>query len=81
LPKAISPHQNYFLWGTRNYTGEVLILLQSKRADAERYCESVEEGTEVFHPYAMAEEHYTIYICRGLKKPLPELWPQLKHWN
>jgi hypothetical protein len=81
LPKAISPHQNYFLWGPRDYTGEVLILMQSKRADAERNCGSVEEAARVAHPYAMREEQYTIHICRNLKKPLRELWPQLKHWN
>ena len=81
LPKAISPHQSYYLWGPRDYTGEQLILLQSKRADAERNCNSVEEVGAVGHPLAMAEEHYTIYICRGLKQPLRELWPRLKHWN
>lgn len=81
LPKAISPHQNYYLWGPRDYTGEVLILLQSKREDAERHCASVEEAGRVGHPYAMAEEHYTIYVCRGLDRPLKELWPALKHWN
>jgi hypothetical protein len=29
----------------------------------------------------MGEEHYTIFICRGLKQPLRDLWPRLKHWN
>lgn len=81
LPKAISPHQNYFLWGPRDYTGEVLILLQSDRADADEHCGSVEEAERVGHPYAMAEEHYTIFVCRDLKRPLKEVWPDLKHWN
>jgi hypothetical protein len=81
LPKAISPHQSYFLWGPGDYTGETLILLQSKREDAERNCRSVEEAGQVGHPLSMGEEHYTIYICRGLKQPLRDLWPSLKHWN
>lgn len=81
LPKAISPHQSYFLWGPRDYTGEVLILLQSKREDAERNCNSVEEVGTVGHPLAMSEEHYQIFICRNLKQPLGQLWPRLKHWN
>jgi hypothetical protein len=81
LPKAISPHQSYYLWGLRDYTGDELILLQSKRADAERSCNSVEEVGTVGHPLSMTEEHYTIFICRGLKQPLRELWPRLKHWN
>lgn len=81
LPKAISPHQNYFLWGPRDYTGAVLIILQADREELERGCRSVEEAATLNHPFAMAEEHYTIFICRGLKQPLSQLWPSLKHWN
>ncbi|CAN5733591.1 glycosyltransferase family 39 protein [soil metagenome] len=81
LPKAVSGHQSYFLWGHRGYTGEVLILLGSKKEDAEKNCESVEEKTEVGHPYSMAEEKYKILVCRNTKKPLPEIWQSLKHWN
>jgi hypothetical protein len=29
----------------------------------------------------MAEENGPIWVCRGLKTPLPELWGKLKHWN
>jgi len=81
LPKAISGHQSYFLWGHHGYTGEVLIVLGSKREDAEKNCQSVEEKTEVNHPYSMNEEKYKILICRGLREPLPDLWAKLKHWN
>ena len=81
MPKAISPHQNYFLWGPRDYTGEALIVLQAEREELERVCESVEDGAVLNHPYAMAEERYTIFICRRLKQPLPQMWPSLKHWN
>lgn len=65
LPKAIGPHQSYHVWGPRDYTGDVMILLQSERADAERDCMSVEEVGTVNHPFSMREEHYTIFICRG----------------
>jgi hypothetical protein len=81
LPKAISPHQNYYLWGPRDYTGEIMIVLQWDRATAEQHCRSVEEAAVVDHPYAMAGERYTIFLCRGLKQPLSEAWPQWKHWN
>ena len=81
LTKAISAHQNYYLWGPRDYTGEELILLQWSRERAERYFKSVEEAGVNYHPLSMAEEHYTIFIGRGLKQPLSEMWPQFKHWN
>ncbi|HUR97451.1 MAG TPA: glycosyltransferase family 39 protein [Pyrinomonadaceae bacterium] len=81
LPKAISGHQSYFMWGPREYDGSVILLLGSKREEAERNCSSVEVSDLVEHPYAMAEERFSILVCRGLKTPLPELWPKLKHWN
>ncbi len=81
LPKAVSAHQSYFIWGHRGLSGEVLILLGSKKEDAERNCESVEEKTEVNNPYSMNEEKYKILLCRKTKKPLPEIWQSLKHWN
>lgn len=81
LPKAICAHQNYFFWGRRNYTGEVLITLQWSRRRAEERCKSVEEVGTVGHPYAMGEEHYTIFVCRETKLPLQEVWPRLKFFN
>jgi hypothetical protein len=81
LPKAISGHQNYYFWGPRHYTGESLILLQWSQKWAERACTSVQEEATLDPPYAMQEEHYTIYLCRGLKIPMPEFWRRIKHWN
>lgn len=81
LPKAISAHQNYYFWGPRQYTGESLILLQSDLEDAQRWCQDVQIGPKLDPEYGMGEEHYTILICHGLKKPLAELWPRLKVWN
>jgi hypothetical protein len=81
LPKAISGHQNYYLWGPRNYTGEVIIVLGYRPELANRTCGTVEVVGAVGHPYAMAEEHYTIFICRGLKGGLQESWPERKIWN
>jgi hypothetical protein len=81
LPKSISPHQNYYYWGPREYTGESLILLHYDLADAQHGCQSVQTGPTLNHPYAMQEEHYTILVCRGSKVPLADAWPRLKVWN
>jgi hypothetical protein len=29
----------------------------------------------------MEEENGPIFVCRGLRTPLVELWPRLKNWN
>lgn len=81
LPKSISGHQSYYLWGPRDYTGEVLIILGWSKEDAEKLCESVEEKTETNHPYSPSYEKYKILVCRKTRKPLPEIWRKLKHWN
>jgi hypothetical protein len=81
LPTAISGHQTHFFWGPRGATGEVVIVVQGTRSRLEERCRSVEEAGRHFHPWGMAEENRPIFICRGLKTPLAELWPRLKHWN
>lgn len=61
--------------------GESLIMLNWQLDDARYWCQNVEEGPQVGHPYAMGWEHYTILICHGLKKPLAEAWPRFKVWD
>ena len=81
LASAISAHQNYYFWGPPRFNGDILIVLQSNRQRLEKVCGSVEEAAVHFHPYGMAEENQPIYVCRGLKLNLTEIWPELKHWN
>jgi hypothetical protein len=82
LPKAICPHQSYFLWGPRNYTGEIMILIGSAHADeAKRFFESVEVAATLDNPYAIPNENRPVLLCRGLKTNLRTLWPELKEWD
>lgn len=81
LPRAISAHQNHFFWGPRGFRGDVLVVLQDDRESLEQVCASVEEAVRHDHPWGMAEENGPIWVCRGLKTPLPELWPRLRKWN
>jgi 4-amino-4-deoxy-L-arabinose transferase-like glycosyltransferase len=81
LPKSISAHQNYYYWGPRDYTGESLIFLHYDLDDVQRWCQSVQVGSKLDPYYGMAEEHYTILVCNGLKKSLKEVWPRFKVWN
>jgi len=82
LPKAICPHQSYYLWGPRDYTGEMVILVGSARIEeAQPFFASVEVAANLNHPYAESIETRPILLARGLKVNLPTLWPQLKRWN
>ena len=82
LPKAISGHQNYFLWGPRGYSGEsVIVLGGASREGLLKYFNSVEKVGTVYHPYSMPYEHFDIYYCRWSKHPLDEMWTVFKRWN
>jgi hypothetical protein len=82
LPKAISGHQNYFLWGPRNYNGEIVIVLGSGNPDNDRKLfESVQVGAELNNRYALQFENRAILLCRGLHGNLQELWPKVKNWD
>ncbi len=81
LPPATCAHQSYYLWGPPASQVDNLIWLQWDREGIERRCRSVEQVGEHFHPWGMAEENRPIYLCRGLRAPLRELWPGLKLFN
>jgi hypothetical protein len=82
LPPALSGHQTYWLWGSRGYSGNCLIVLGDSRERLEELFEHVEYvGTSADNPYAL-EKEIAVYICRGAKfGTLAEVWPQLKKWR
>lgn len=81
LPKAISGHQNYFLWGPRNYTGEIVILIGEKEEDVRKEFESVTVAATQSNPYALWYQTQPILLCRGLKWNLQAGWPTVKNWR
>ena len=81
LPKAISNHQSYWLWGPRDYAGESVIVLGSDgRGDREHFA-SVEPVGRTYHPYSRRDEHFEIFLCRDLNTTLQALWPRTKKWD
>jgi hypothetical protein len=81
LPPAICNHQSYWLWGPRDYTGEIMIVMGSDgRSDREHF-KSVEVAGQVGHPYARGDRHFPVLLCHGLVTDLRLFWPKTKHWN
>jgi hypothetical protein len=84
LPPAISGHNNYWLWGPRGCTGEVVLVLGGERARLEEVFERVEQaGTfvcagDLCMPY---ENHLPIWVGRKPRVPMARLWPGLKHYE
>ena len=82
LPAAISGHQNYFFWGPRNFSGDILLVLDDSADDEREQFESVEDlGQVLSSPWAMPwEQRNHIYLCRHLKGSVHDLWPNIKEW-
>ncbi|PYJ13983.1 MAG: glycosyltransferase [Verrucomicrobia bacterium] len=82
LPSAISGHQNYFLWEPRDWTGEVLLVLDTDDEDERKLFASVQDlGQIVSSPWAMPfERRNHIFLCRDLKTSVQEFWPRVKKW-
>jgi hypothetical protein len=82
LPRAISGHNNYWLWGYGGREPTALILLGGRKERLERVLGSVEPVTTVECGLCMPyENHKPVWIGRGLKQPLSALWPELKHYD
>jgi hypothetical protein len=81
LPKAVSGHNNYYLWGPRNYSGEIVITVGESLPDVRKTFDQVEPAAVITHEYARPEEdHLPVYICRNPKMALKEAWRQTKHY-
>jgi len=82
LPRSLSGHQTWFLWGPRGYSGNCMIVLGDHRERLEQLWDHVEYvGESADNPYAL-EKQIDVYICRGAKfGTLAQLWPELKRWR
>lgn len=82
LPKVISSHNNYWIWGPGNPSGRIVIVLGGDLEDHEEVFESVSEAGVFRCDYCMPyEDNSPIYIGRNLKVPVKTLWPQIKHYD
>jgi len=82
LPKALSGHQSYYLWGPRNYTGECVIVIGDRREVLESVFEHVEQVGATYARYAIPyENNRPVWLCRGFKLgSIQQFWPRVKKW-
>ncbi|NYF81033.1 ArnT family glycosyltransferase [Granulicella arctica] len=81
LPPAISGHNNYWLWGPKGYTGDVLILINGATPqELSEFYQSVQIVGRMDVPFSMPFEHRNIYLVRGRRKNLTDDWLSFKHY-
>ncbi|RPH94262.1 MAG: hypothetical protein EHM72_15725 [Calditrichaeota bacterium] len=82
LPPAICGHNNYFLWGARGCSGQILIIWGGKQQDHEQVYADVRAVGYFHHPYVMPYENDAVlYLCRHPKTSLDAVWPTVKNYN
>jgi hypothetical protein len=79
---AISGHNNYWIWGPRGRTGQVLVVLSRHPERLQQIFRSVRlAGTTACGDCMPYENGLGIYVCRGMHPPLDQLWPEFKHYE
>jgi dolichyl-phosphate-mannose-protein mannosyltransferase len=82
LPRAISGHNNYYLWGPRQKTGEVVIAVGMPLEELKHLFDQIELAATINFEYAIPEENnLPVYICRKPKMTLQQAWPRLKFYG
>jgi hypothetical protein len=82
LPPSLSGHNNYWLWGPGERSGETVIVVGGSREGHQRRFASVEHAATVRCRYCMPyENNKPIFVLRGPREPLAEIWPELKHYD
>ena len=82
LPRAISGHNQYGLWGPGAMTGQVAVAIGYSELQLRQFYDEVSAQASVSPQYAMPEEtQLTIFVCRRPKRSLQESWPAWKYLN
>ena len=79
LPPVVSGHNNYWLWGTHGYTGNVIVDVHGDCGAKDRLFASSRRATVFDAPWVISYEHdIPIMVCNGIKVPLATLWPKIR---
>jgi hypothetical protein len=82
LPRAISGHNNYYLWGVRGYSGASVIAVGVPSWLTHTEFGEVRRMGTFTNPYVLPDQNnLSIELCTRPKMPLAEFWPRAKaYW-
>jgi hypothetical protein len=79
LPKAVSGHMAYFIWGPHNTrSAKILIAINGEESNYRRAFGSVERAAMLGTKYSIPHEHVPVFLCHDPRHSLSELWPLAK---
>ena len=78
LPAPISRNGDFYHWGPGDRSGDVAIVVGGSVEALGEVFDSVMLVRSASNPLGVDEERdVPIFVCRGLRQPLPELWRRL----
>jgi MFS family permease len=81
LPPALSGHNNFWLWGPGSRSADVMIVVGGDLEDNQSVFRQLERVGTVRSKYAMPyEQDMPVYVGRGLRMPVAELWRAVKRY-
>jgi 4-amino-4-deoxy-L-arabinose transferase-like glycosyltransferase len=81
LPPVVSGHNQYYLWGTRGRSGDILIDIKGDCGKEYHLYRSATYAATFTHPYMRPfESRLPILICRGINQSFEEFWPRVKFY-
>jgi 4-amino-4-deoxy-L-arabinose transferase-like glycosyltransferase len=81
LPRALSGHNSYWLWGPGEGDVDVIIIIGGNREDNAQYFEEIEIVGQTDSPWSMPYERgLDVSIARRPKVDVRAVWPQLRRY-
>ncbi len=78
LPPVVSAAGSFYFFGPGRLPGRVAVTLGESRDRLRQLFDSVEAGPHLTDSLTVREERdLTVYVCRGIKRTLQELWPDV----
>jgi 4-amino-4-deoxy-L-arabinose transferase-like glycosyltransferase len=84
LPKAMSGSDTFWLRGYVNPPPKTLIVVGYSREELDSVFEQCEVAGRITNPYGVENDLRNppdIFVCRGLRVPLPEIWDRVRRFS
>jgi hypothetical protein len=82
LPRVICRHNSYWFWGYPKMSSPTVIVLRGREEDHRKSCDEVTLAAVHTCRYCMPyENNMPIYVCRGLRVSLAQIWEEEKSFQ
>lgn len=79
LPRVVSGHMTYYLWGHGPDSPSVVIAYGMPRRSLTPLFEHVEQRARIHSPLAM-ESDLPVFVCSSPRRPWVSIWPTLRRY-